>query len=222
MLRGGKEKEMTQGKLIDITQTLSYATPVIAGDAPLEIRLTSDTKKGECANVSSLTLSPHLGTHMDAPLHLFDKGGDVLTISLEACAGEAVVVDLSDADTLEPVTMAELGSLPQDVKRVLSKTRKSPLLSVDEPYRPISPEAVRALAQRGVVLLGTDTFGVDPLISTSLEGHHAALGAGMILLENLLLKPVSAGRYELLAFPLKIAGLEASPVRATVRKLSST
>ena len=42
----------------------------------------------------------------------------------------------------------------------------------------------------------------------------------MRILEGLVLDDVPAGRYELIALPLKIAQADASPVRAILREIS--
>jgi len=41
----------------------------------------------------------------------------------------------------------------------------------------------------------------------------------MAILEGLVLEGVPEGRYELIALPLKLAGFDASPVRAVLRSL---
>ncbi len=217
--------------LFDITQTLSHATPVIEGDEPFSATWSLSLAKGGAANVTALRMSPHLGTHLDAALHTEPFGSDVLSIDPALCVGEALVLELSTSmeqgalALIEPRELegalalagyAEAKPLPA---RVLLKTRRQPLSSTAEPYRAVSAAAVAYLRHRGVQVLGTDTFGVDSLESTDLAAHHEALGHGMVLLENLYLKEVKGGRYTLVALPLKIAGLEASPVRAILCEL---
>ena len=46
--------------------------------------------------------------------------------------------------------------------------------------------------------------------------HRALLGDGVAVLENLNLNNVKAGRYFLIAPPVKIAGVDAAPVRAVL------
>ena len=41
----------------------------------------------------------------------------------------------------------------------------------------------------------------------------------MAILEGIVLDDIAAGDYELIALPLKLAGLDASPVRAILRSL---
>jgi arylformamidase len=49
--------------------------------------------------------------------------------------------------------------------------------------------------------------------------HHALFGGGAFVLENLDLREVPEGRYELIALPQRLVGLDAAPVRAVLRTL---
>ena len=75
---------------------------------------------------------------------------------------------------------------------------------------------MRWLVSRGLRLLGVDAPSVDGRESKSLETHQALFDAGASILENLDLRDVSDGPYELIALPLRIAGLDAAPVRAVL------
>ena len=48
---------------------------------------------------------------------------------------------------------------------------------------------------------------------------HLAVPRDMRILEGLVLDHVPPGDYELIALPLALAGLDASPVRAVLREL---
>jgi arylformamidase len=52
-----------------------------------------------------------------------------------------------------------------------------------------------------------------------MDAHHAVRAHGMAILEGIVLDDVAAGDYELIALPLKLAGMDASPVRAVLRAL---
>ena len=82
-------------------------------------------------------------------------------------------------------------------------------------------ELAALLAERGVLLVGMDTPSVDPFDSKELLAHHALARGGVAILEGLLLDGVPEGIYELIALPLKLAGLDASPIRAVLRTLES-
>jgi arylformamidase len=67
-----------------------------------------------------------------------------------------------------------------------------------------------------VVLVGIDTPSIDPQNSKVLESHAAVARAGLSILEGLVLSHVSPGFYTLVALPLALEGLDASPVRAVL------
>jgi kynurenine formamidase len=46
-------------------------------------------------NVQKITTTMHVGTHLDAPLHFVDRGGDIADICLNSLFGTAVVADIS-------------------------------------------------------------------------------------------------------------------------------
>ena len=83
----------------------------------------------------------------------------------------------------------------------------------------LDPEAAEVLAEAGVVLFGIDTPSVDHQDGKTLDAHKALLAGNVAILENLDLSGVRPMPYELMAFPLRIAGADASPVRAVLRTL---
>ena len=69
-----------------------------------------------------------------------------------------------------------------------------------------------------VLLVGIDTPSVDLFTATDLPAHEALARHEMLVLEGLDLSGVPEGLYELVALPLRLAGFEASPVRAVLRR----
>jgi arylformamidase len=88
-----------------------------------------------------------------------------------------------------------------------------------ERFTALSPELASLLGERGALLVGLDTPSVDPFDSKTLDAHHALARGRVAILEGLILDGVPEGLYELIALPLKLAGLDASPVRAILRTL---
>ena len=78
-----------------------------------------------------------------------------------------------------------------------------------------------ALAARGVRLIGLDSPSLDPQESKTMDAHLAVRRADMRVLEGLVLDAPPPGRYELVALPLPLQGLDASPVRAVLREIAS-
>jgi arylformamidase len=81
-------------------------------------------------------------------------------------------------------------------------------------FNSLSPELIDDLATKGVKLLGIDTPSVDPADSKGLESHQAIFRHDLCVLEGLILNRVPAGRYTLVALPLRLKDADASPVRA--------
>jgi arylformamidase len=50
--------------------------------------------------------------------------------------------------------------------------------------------------------------------------HRVLFQGGACILENLDLRQAMPGDYHLTAFPLRLAGLDAAPVRAVLRRLA--
>jgi arylformamidase len=74
-------------------------------------------------------------------------------------------------------------------------------------------------AARGVRLIGIDSPSFDPQESKTLDAHLRMKQHQMAILEGIVLDEVPEGDYELICLPLKLAGLDASPVRAVLRAL---
>ncbi len=218
--------------LWDISPTISPQAPIFPGDEPYAVRETAAIGPGCPVNLTALTLSPHIGAHVDAPVHFSSDGGDAASLPLEPFLGVCRVVHLiSDApDRL--IGVAELAdALGVDVgsdregdghgipERVLVRTRYEALTVWRNDFAAFDAGAIRWLATRGVTLVGIDTPSVDPAESKDLPAHQALRETGIVNLENLGLDEVAAGDYELVALPLKLAGACASPVRAILRTL---
>lgn len=211
---------MQKRRIWDITPPLDARTPVFPGDTPLSVRWLSRLESGAGANVSEIVLTPHVGAHADAPLHLDSAADDVASLRLETFIGRCLVVDLSEEVSTEPIGPEAL-SASTFPARILFKTREKRPAAWTPDFRALSPALVRRLAEEGVALVGTDAPSVDPAESELLVSHRIALANRMTILENLDLAGVPAGEYELIALPLALKGVEASPVRAVLRSIVS-
>jgi len=204
--------------LYDISRPLSVETAVWPGDTPYQVERLLDSAKGDSVTLTRLTLSPHTGTHADAPLHYQNGGGDAASLALLPYLGRAQVVKVGrQQGAILPDDLASPLSAP--VERILLKTWVSDLPAQtwpqDFPYPSVA--LIDWLAEQGALLLGLDSPSVDDLNSKTLEGHRRLRARGMAHLESLALAGVPEGIYELLALPLSLQGACASPVRAILR-----
>lgn len=206
--------------IIDISRTLSPAIAVWPGDTPFSIQTTLSLSAGESVNVTTLTLSAHTGTHIDAPYHFQQEGRTVEALPLDIYWGPAQVVTIQQQEgALLPGAFAgyDLTRAPRLLVRTPS-SEKDPR-EFSRAYVYPSPELATYLQEQGVILYGCDAPSMDSVESKTLPGHHALQANGIAILESLDLSRVEDGLYELVALPLKIAGGDGSPVRAALRTL---
>lgn len=206
--------------LYDLSPTIRPGFPVWPGDTAFASRLTWAMAEGSTVNVSALTTTPHLGSHADAPFHTEERGESIAEMPLERYLGPCRVVKVPPQPLIEPRHLDGIDLA--NPARILFKSESVRDRKVfPERFTALSPEAAALLAERGVQLVGMDTPSVDPFDSKTLDAHHALVRGGVAILEGLILDGVPEGVYELIALPLKLAGLDASPVRAVLRSLES-
>jgi arylformamidase len=89
----------------------------------------------------------------------------------------------------------------------------------DPVFCAVAPELIDWFADQGGILIGIDTPSLDPQDSKTMDAHNRVAARDMRILEGLVLDAVEPGRYELIAPPLKLTGLDAAPVRAVLREI---
>lgn len=202
--------------LHDISVLTGAWTPEWPGDTPFRCGWTARVADGSSVNLTTITTSPHVGTHADAPLHVSDRGAGAEALPLAAFLGPALVISAEGPP-------ADLGAdwvarVPNGTARLLLRTGATIASGTFPPDWPaLSPAAAEHLVRGGLRLLGVDAPSVDRRESKALAVHHALFGGGAQVLENLDLRGIADGEYELLAAPIKWAGVDAAPVRALLR-----
>lgn len=205
--------------LWDISPPVHASAPVFPGDTAYAQRWVASIGPGCPVNVSAITLSPHVGSHADAPLHYDPAGAPIGEVPLETFIGPCRVIHAIGVGPL--VRLEHLAHAMKDVPpRVLVRTyARMPQDVFDNDLPAFAPETVERLADLGVVLIGIDSASIDPASSKTLDSHQVIRRRGLRVLENLLLDNVPEGDYELIALPLKLITADASPVRAVLRSL---
>lgn len=204
-------------EFFDISQTLEEGLAVWPGDPEYRVQPVARISGGASANLTAIYMGTHTGTHIDAPCHIMDGAGSVADIPLEKLVGPARVIELPSERSIRA---ADLSSLVAGVRRLLLKTAPaSPAGTAFEPgFVYLEPDAADFLADKGMLLVGTDAPSVDPFESIDLPAHHALLGHGVVLLEGIRLNGVPPGDYMLACLPLKVAGGDGAPARAVLWK----
>jgi len=211
-------------EIIDISQPVDAESGVFEGDTPFSFEWKWEKAQGSSCNVAAVRLSPHVGTHADAPLHFDADGASIGEVPLDAYIGPCRVVDLSskfgsEGGLIQPTHLqgVDLAQTP----RVLLRTHDSTSTRFPEAFVSMSPEAAEWFGENGGRLIGLDSPSMDPATSTQLAAHHLLGAAGVAILENLVLAKVEVGEYELIALPLRWVGVDAAPLRAVLRRPSA-
>lgn len=173
---------------------------------------TDSVYKDTLVNESSLTINLHSGTHVDAPFHMLDGGKTIDEIDVDLYFGEARVLDLTHVE--EFIHKEDLtGFNIQAGERIILHTRNSHRDDFDEHFVYIEEDAAVYLRDIGVKTIGIDAMSIERG-KKEHPTHSIILGAGIGVIEDMRLAEVPEGVYELMALPLRLAGAEASPVRA--------
>jgi arylformamidase len=202
-------------RLRDISITLAPGVPEWPGDTPFSCGWTATMSNGSSVNLSSITSSPHVGTHADAPMHVRDGWPGSHELPLEAFYGPAVVIDVTETrgelslDMIEPLIG---GRRPERLILKTGCTIASGAFPGEWPT--LSESCARALLGLGLKLLGVDAPSVDARESRSLAVHKMLFSGNSFILENLDLRRTPPGSYDIMAFPIKMMSLDAAPVRA--------
>jgi len=206
--------------IYDITRTISPSLAVWPGDTPFSFENNLQLADGDAVNLTTLTMSAHTGTHADAHYHYAQHGEHPAQMPLDVYFGPAQVITVSkQAGPLTPQDFADLNL--SDVSRLLIHSHVSDLDDHQWPdaFPSLSVDLINWFAKNDIILVGLDSPSVDAPDSTDLPCHHALYRHRISNLENLQLRGVPDGCYELIALPLKIDQVCGSPIRAILRTL---
>lgn len=173
---------------------------------------------------TQILLNPHNATHVDAPSHFFAGAAGAADLPLAPFFGRAVIADLSDKGALEPISGDDLERVagehfrPGDrlliATQYLDRHWGEPDFWDRPPY--LAPSAAVWALERGAALVGLDCLTEEPG-HPEMPVHRSLLGNGIPILEYLCnLGTARERRPWLMALPVRIAGVEAAPVRAVL------
>lgn len=178
----------------------TLTTPVYDGDPKPEVELLKNMEDMDDYNLSFIKMTTHTGTHIDAPLHFCEDGSPIDQLRLSTFYGKCTVI------TVEGILTGE------DMERLLPYCKRRILFRGNgKTY--LSHSAAIVLAGSRVILVGTDADSIATPFD-EVRPHRELARAGITVIENLNLSAIKDGEYELCAFPVKLAGLEAAPCRA--------
>lgn len=204
-------------KIIDLSLTFVTGKRGVLFDSALTI-----AENG--FNTTNLHLYSHALTHMDAPKHFINDGWTIEAMDLEKCMGQALVIDLSHKGQNSHITVEDLAPYHDRIdegSRLLLRTDWDQYAD-EEIYRTDFPRISEELAQWfvdcGVWFIGVETPSVASLSihkrSELTSVHQILLSADITIVESLCNLRLLPEQVHFIALPLKLEGVDGSPVRA--------
>ena len=207
-------------KILDLTMPFSEKTiPVPGHPHPRFEPLTSLEQDG--VRNTTMTISIHTGTHIDAPSHFIADGAAIDEIPVDRFHRPGVHLDLTAmARPGEPITLEHLESAgfdPSESRGTIlmlasgwtDQAWESERLYESNPY--LAQDAAKALADAAPSALGLD-FAVDD--AEPWPNHTILLGVEVLLIENLMRLPeLPRDGFDVIAFPLRLVGENGAPAR---------
>lgn len=210
-------------KFVDLSREVISGMPVYPGDPEVAIA-PALTVAADGVAVAHLDMGSHTGTHLDAPshtvaggltvdqipLHLLWGPARVLRLRAGAAVGASSELRVADFEVpagLPPIVCVETGwDSHFDLPDVTS-----------HPY--VSLELAELLWQRGARVLCVDALSPDPSAQPELgfPVHDFWLGHDGVIVENLTGLDLVPDEMELSLLPLRLTGIDGSPIRAVAR-----
>ncbi len=228
-------------ELIDLTRPLTFETLVALGGRRVdegwmvkgvEVEWLRSWEAGDNTTQCTWLLGDHLGTHVDAPVHVIEGAPGIDAVDLSRLVGPAVVMDcrfaagrgLTAADLEAARPQPEPGDIALLCVGEPAGTREEYL--VHQTY--VTVEAASWLVERGVHAVGVETACFEhayqrtvvdrcyePTEHNPWPAHRVCLESDVYIIEGLTrLESIAGQRVMFAATPLPVPGSSGSPVRA--------
>ncbi len=201
--------------LIDLTHTFGQDMPVYPGDPP--VRLEQITRIGpDEYNMFCLCSGMHVGTHMDAPLHMIAGGRFMCDIPPNQFFGRGRLIDARGHRSITSDLLKTADIRKGDIVLILTGWyHRFHDAAYYRDFPDITPDFARQLVRSGVSIIGLDTPSPD---RSPFEVHKILLSGQVLIIENLtnLEALVGVEDFDVVALPAKFQ-CEAAPVRVIAR-----
>lgn len=194
--------------IIDLSVPLNEQTPVYPGDPATKIAPAGVLAKDGYTD-HYVSIGTHVGTHIDAPLHMIQNGASLDMIPLDNFIGPGRLIEIRNGD-FEAIRNAGI----QAGEIVLLHTGMS-----DSYYRPeyfenypaMNEEIAKYLVDAKVKMVGIDACSVDN--QDGFPIHKILLASGVLIIENLTnLGKLAQKDFRVYALPIKLE-IDGAPAR---------
>jgi kynurenine formamidase len=235
-------QELPPSRMIDLTHTFDGTTiywPTEEGFKLLRGR-NGVTEQGYYYAANRFMCAEHGGTHIDAPIHFFERGQTVEQLPLARLVGPGACVDVSrkcaadrdyqvtveDFEAWETSNKASLedrivlirtgfGSYWPDAAKYLGTADQGKGALAKLHFPGLDPAAADWLvARRRIRMVGIDTASIDHGQTTNYPTHQRLFRDNVPALENVAaMDKLSPTGFTVIALPMKIGGGSGAPCR---------
>ncbi len=210
---------MQYKKIIDITRRVYKGVAVYPGDSEFNIYKMKSMNNTDSYNLSTIEMSAHTGTHIDAPYHFIKDGKSIEQLDLSKFIGNVKIFKL---DVLESIRYKDIKDLPIQKEDIVFFKTSNSYIQEDKPfvtdYIYLHEDAANYLVEKQIKTVGIDYFSVDGY-AKHVFSHKILLSREIGIIEGLYLNEAEEGMYFLSCLPLKLEGSDGSPVRAVLLEL---
>lgn len=198
--------------LIDLTHTFTDDMPVYPGDPCSRLYQTCSFEKDGMTD-HKVESCMHVGTHMDAPLHMVEGGYKISEIDISHFKGRGVLIDARNTSIIDTPLLSGIDLKKGDIVLVLTgwdkKYRED---SYFQNWPIMTVGFAKELVQKEISIIGMDTAGPD--IDDNFPAHKIFLPNNVLIIENMtnLDKLIETENFIVHAYPVKYEA-DAAPVR---------
>ena len=190
-------------RLIDLSQIIENNMPVYPGDIETNLIQTNFLNTDKYNN-HRIEIGMHVGTHIDAPMHLTASEEYISASSLDSFVGNGCIVDVRNQSVIS--IKPEYESLVKENSIVLLYTGYDKYYGLPKYYNDhpvIDEDFCKFLISKKVKMLGIDMPSPD---QPPFEMHKLLLNSHIYIIENLteLSEMLGVEEFEVIALPVKI------------------
>lgn len=195
---------------LDLTQPLSERTPVYPGDPETKFRPSAKIKS-DGYNDHYISFGTHVGTHVDAPVHMLAGGKTLKQYGVDKFIGRGVVIDARGKNVIDAEALDRAKIKKGDILLFCTGMDKKYTSSkYFENYPILTEKLARELIAKQISIVGVDACSPDV---APFSVHKLLLRKDILILENLAnLDKLIGKQFRIYALPLKLA-LDGAQVR---------
>lgn len=197
---------------IDLTQTFTNDMPVYPGDPCSKLYQCAEIQKDGFTD-HKVESCMHVGTHMDAPLHMVEGGLVISEFPAAKFQGRGVLIDARNTMKIDINLLEGKNIKAGDI--VLVRTDWSKEYRTEDYYKEwpyFTNSFAEKLVAKDIALVGMDTPSPD--MDENFPAHKILLPNNILIIENMtnLEALESINNFKIHAYPIKYQA-DAAPVR---------